>query len=178
MKTNMTMFVLNDSLLPKPQIDHRWQNSPLLSLKMLLPKQKGKQFELITQEILRQMGEKVSGRTNSEHDCHINGESCELKGSTTTMGKDDVYSFLQIRPDQDYQNLVLTTFCFDGTISIFRIPKDDVLTLIQDGVFKKQHGGNKANSRTFSYNGTTKRFEKYLWHRGQYKPQTPSKAVA
>ena len=164
----MKNFTISADLLAPQNMDARWANSPFLPLKLLLPKQKGKQFELITQEILKQVGEKITKRTSTEHDFCANGQSCELKGSTTTKNTDDVYSFLQIRPDQEYQNLVLTTFCFDGTITIYRIPKKDVLKLIDKGIFKKQHGGNKANSRTFCYNGNTKPFEKYLWHKGQY----------
>ena len=165
----MMTFDIPDYMVAEGITDVRWENSVFKNLKTLGPKQKGKRFEQIIPHILTQMGENVGKRISSEHDFSVDGISCELKASTTTQGTDDQYSFLQIRPDQDYKVLVLATFCFDGTIEIYKVPKEDVLKMIEDKVFAKQHGGNKANSRTFCYNGTMAKFKDYLWYTGKFE---------
>jgi hypothetical protein len=150
-------------LLEDSAIDPRWMTGPFANLKSLSAKTKGKRFEEIAHYILNSKNFIVDIPENSDHDRVVNGSKFEIKGSTVTKGSDDCFSFLQIRPDQDYDTLLLETFWFDGTIKFFKLDKYVVMEMIQSGLFKKQHGGNKADSRTFCYNGTMKPFEQYFF---------------
>lgn len=162
----MNTFAIPSSLVEEGVTDPRWLNSVFLGLKRLKAKQSGSRCEKIVKYILESHGHQVSKASSTEHDFRIGEERYEVKGSTTTQYTEDKYSFLQIRPDQSYDWMLFATFCYDGVITLYRIPKSDILDLIEAGVFKKQHGGNKANSRTFSYNGPTDRFENYVWYKG------------
>lgn len=163
---------IKQDFLKADDVDPRWKKSLFYSLKLLPAKQKGKRFEEISKSIIAAKGFKVGARNSSDNDFTVAGRGYELKGSTVTKGTDDVYSFLQIRPDQDYDYLVLTTFHFDNIITLYRIPKKDVIGLIKANVFKKQHGGQKAESRTYCYNGTTEPFQKYEWIKWQRRKET------
>jgi hypothetical protein len=154
---------LSSELLAGAEIDPRWTNGPFLGIKLMPAKAKGKRFEQIAQAVFIAYGHTVTKPQNSDHDRIVNGEKFEMKGSTITKNTDDVFSFLQIRPAQDYDALILQTFWFDGTIKYYKIPKSDIQMLISNKTFKKQHGGNKAESGTFCYNGNMKPFENYFW---------------
>jgi len=78
-----------------------------------------------------------------------------------------MFSFLQIRPDQTYDYLVLVTFWFDGFIDFYKINKQSCLDMIQKRIFKKQHGGMKSNSGTYCYSGTMNPFLDYFWFRAK-----------
>lgn len=168
-RLNQTPWIPKE-LLAAIEIDPRWKDSLFAQLKLLPAKQKGMKFEQIASSILASRGYDIGKRGSSDYDFVMNGKKCELKGSTTTKGSEGSYSFLQIRPDQKYDSLILMTIHFSDTITFYEIPKADILKLIDAGVFKKQHGGNKAESRTFCYNGPVDRFEKYkfyTWHRAK-----------
>ena len=160
MKTTVS---LDNNLLGANDIDPRWATSPFFNLKTLAPKGKGKRFEQIAESIFRQRGFDIKKPTNTDHDRIVDGAKFEVKGSTITKGTDDCFSFLQIRPAQDYDYLVLETFWFDGTIKFHKIPKADIAGLIANRTFVPQHGGNKGNSGTFIYNGNLEPFEPWFW---------------
>lgn len=155
--------VISEELLSQGEFDSRWNDGPFLALKLLPAKAKGKRFEQIASEIFKAMGLTVNKPTNTDHDRVVDGIKCEIKGSTVTKGSDDCFSFLQIRPAQDYEALVLVTFWFDGTVKIFKLLKSDVMTLVENGTLKKQHGGNRAESGTYCYNGNLTPFENFHW---------------
>lgn len=150
-------------LLESSDIDPRWARGPFFSLKQLPPKGKGKRFELIAESVFTQQGMDVRPPLSTDHDRIVDGLKIEIKGSTVTKGSDDCFSFLQIRPAQDYDFLVLEAFYFFGLIEYYRIPKQDIAELIQSKIFKSQHGGNEGNSGTFIYNGPMTPFAKYFW---------------
>ena len=114
-------------------------------------KQKGKRYEEITECVVRKLGHIVSKPINTDHDRIIDGFKVEIKGSTLNKNTDN-FSFLQIRPDQDYDKLYFT-MCYPNELVIMEMSKEQVLKNIQNGIFKKQHGGNKAESRTYLYYG-------------------------
>lgn len=150
-------------MLGSNSIDPRWTLGPFLHLKTLAPKGKGKRFEQIAEEVLKSRGHTVAKATNTQHDRIVDGLKFEIKGSTITKGSDDMFSFLQIRPAQDYDVLLFESFWFDGTVKYHRIPKEDLLKLVSSGVFSAQHGGKKGNSGTFSWNGDLAPFEPWYW---------------
>lgn len=156
-------ITLSPTLLGANDIDPRWATSPFFNLKTLAPKGKGKRFEQIAEAIFRNRQHQIAKPTNTDHDRIVDGAKFEIKGSTITKGTDDHFSFLQVRPAQDYEYLVLQSFWFDGTVKFHKIPKEDVKTLVAQRVFVPQHGGNKGNSGTFCYNGNLTPFDKYFW---------------
>lgn len=156
-------------LLGSNAIDPRWNNSPFFHLKTLAPRGKGSRFEKIAEAVFLHRGLDVKKATHTDHDRIVDGAKFEIKGSTITFGSDDCFSFLQIRPAQDYDYLVLETFWFDGTLKFHRIPKSDIAGLIASGVFVPQHGGKAGRSGTFIYNGPLTPFESYFWFEVQIK---------
>jgi hypothetical protein len=159
----MTDVLLSPGLLAGCDIDPRWSTGPFGLLKLMPAKAKGKRFEQIAQDIFERRGMKVDRPTNSDHDRIVDGATCEIKGSTITKDSDDTFSFLQIRPQQDYEYLILETFWFDGTVKFHRIPKVHVHALVGDRTFKPQHGGNNGNSGTYCYNGPVSAFDQWYW---------------
>ena len=160
---NTESIVLSPDLLAGSDIDPRWATGPFMGIKLMSAKGKGKRFEQIASSVFTCRGMQVSRAINSDHDRIVDGRKFEIKGSTITKGTDDVFSFLQIRPAQDYEFLILETFWFDGTIMYHRIPKSDIALLIDRRVFKPQHGGSRGNSGTFCYNGDLTPFQQYAW---------------
>jgi hypothetical protein len=159
----MDIINLPIELLAKHDIDPRWLAGPFANLKALPAKGKGKRFEQIAQAILENRGHIVSRAINKDHDRIVDGCKSEIKGSTITKGSDDCFSFLQIRPSQDYEHMILETFWFDGKIKFYRMDKASVLALVAQKVFVPQHGGKVGNSGTFSYNGNLDPFLPYFW---------------
>lgn len=158
-----TSITLKEELLQGIEVDPRWASGPFLALKLMPAKAKGKRFEQIAEAVLTVQGHRVEPPLNTDHDRQVDGKKYEIKGSTITKGSEDVFSFLQIRPAQDYEYLLLETFWFDGTIKYHRIPKDTVIAFIELGVFKSQHGGNKGHSGTYCYNGDLTPFQSHFW---------------
>lgn len=157
-------IVLPSYLLKGQDFDERWLSSPFLDLKMCSPKTKGSRMEEIAKFVLSQAGNSIFQSNHSDFDFFIGSSKFELKGSTITKGTDDHFSFLQIRPDQIYDYLMLMTLWFDGKIEFYSIPKSFILSLIDSGLFKKQHGGISASSRTFYYNSEVRKtFTKFFF---------------
>jgi hypothetical protein len=154
---------LSPELLSGSDIDPRWSTGPFALLKLMPAKAKGKRFEQIAESVFLASGHKVEKAVNSDHDRIVNGKKYEIKGSTITKGTDDTFSFLQIRPAQDYDFLIFETFWFDGTMKFFKIDKETVHKLVQNKIFKPQHGGNIGNSGTFCYNGNLDPFDDFFW---------------
>ena len=131
--------------------DPRYENSVFRSLKELPPKQKGKYFELITSDVLTKIGFTVKPPSNTDHDRIVDSVKVEIKGSTLAKGS-PCFSFLQIRTNQDYDRLLFAMFYPDELV-LMEMSKEDVTKNIENGVFKKQHGGNKGESGTYCYYG-------------------------
>lgn len=143
--------LIDEELLAEEEMDERYIDSPFYFLKGMHAKQKGKRYEKITECVLQKLGYEVSKPTSTEYDRIVDGQRCEIKGSTLNKGK-DVFSFLQIRPDQEYDAMIFT-MCYPQELVMMEMTKKQILANIKNGTFKKQHGGNKAESRTFMYYG-------------------------
>lgn len=156
-------ITLDKHLLVGSDIDPRWSSGPFTGIKLMPAKAKGKRFEQIAESILVKRQHLVEKPVNSDHDRIVDGYKFEIKGSTITKDTDDVFSFLQIRPAQDYDFLILETFWFDGTIKFFKLDKATVSSMVEKRIFKPQHGGNNGNSGTFCYNGNLTPFAQYFW---------------
>jgi hypothetical protein len=138
-------------LLEAESEDSRYANSPFRHLKQMHAKQKGKRYEKITECVIRKLGHTVSKPTNTDHDRIIDGLKVEIKGSTLNKNTEH-FSFLQIRPSQDYDKMYFSMFYPDKLV-IVEMNKDKIIENIKLRNFKKQHGGNKADSGTYLYYG-------------------------
>lgn len=143
--------IIPSELLESTAIDERYRDSPFRNLKTLPPKVKGSRYESITEIILRDLGFEVLSPKNTDHDRIVDGEKCEIKGSMLNKNS-DVFSFLQIRPDQEYDKIVFTLI-YPHDILILEMDKSKAIENIDKGHFKKQHGGDKSESRTFMFYG-------------------------
>jgi hypothetical protein len=163
MQNQLIEVVVPSYLLAPEPVDLRWKRGPFNDLKALPPKAKGKRFERIVDFICRHAGYKVNGANDTDFDRRIGDKRTEIKGSTVTRGTDDWFSFLQIRPGQDYDQLVLAAFWFDGRVSLFRVPKVEIVGLINSEVLRPQHGGNRGGRDTYCYNGNLEPFKRFAW---------------
>lgn len=145
------MNLVDPKLLEAEEEDPRYLDSPFRYLKQLHAKQKGQRYEQITESVIRKLGYTVSKPVNTDHDRIVNGEKVEIKGSTLNK-RTAHFSFLQIRPDQDYDRIYFVMF-YPQEMVILEMTKAKVLENIQQGHFKKQHGGNRADSGTYLYYG-------------------------
>lgn len=145
--------LVDSSLLTEDIIDPRWEQSPFFKLKLMKAKQAGARYERIASSIMENLGYTVEKALSTDHDRIINGRKIEIKGSMLTKGSEDKYSFLQIRPEQDYDAILFMAIDFN-TITLYELDKVEIQERIDRGILKKQHGGNKGNSGTFCYNGT------------------------
>ena len=143
--------ILNPKLLLPEEIDERYSDSPFLHLKSLLAKQRGKRYEEIVIDVMTKLGHQFSKRTNTDNDAIFNGIKYEIKGSMLNKGK-DVFSFLQIRPKQDYERLLFALF-YPKNLVLMEMNKDVIHRNVNDGIFKPQHGGKKGMSSTYMYYG-------------------------
>jgi hypothetical protein len=131
--------------------DTRYDDSPFKFIKAMGAKQKGKYYELITEDVLRKLGYNVSRPVSTDHDRVIDGVKTEIKGSSL-MKNDNRFTFLQIRPAQDYEELMFT-MCYPDDLVIMKMDKATVVKNIENKTFAPQHGGQKGNSGTFMYYG-------------------------
>lgn len=143
--------LIDKSLLVPEEEDYRYSNSPFSHLKRLSAKQKGKRYELITDQVLKALGYDVRKPQSTDYDRIVDGFRCEIKGST--LSKNSInFSFLQIRPKQDYDKIIFSMF-YPSEFVMMEMSKDVVLINIDAKIFKKQHGGNKGSSDTYLYYG-------------------------
>lgn len=142
---------IDPALLAKDQEDARYSLSPFANLKTLGPRVRGSRFEQITIWLMQQLGHQYQPRTSSDHDALFDGVSYEIKGSMLARNQEN-FSFLQIRPSQDYDSMLFAMF-YPTRVILMTMTKNQVLTNVTSGVFRPQHGGNQAHSGTYCYYG-------------------------
>jgi hypothetical protein len=145
------IHTLDPALLAEGTNDDRYNDSPFRNLKKLPPKTKGSRFEKITRALMEAHGHSYEKRTGTDNDAVFDDISYEIKGGLLCQGK-DTFAFLQIRPDQIYDGIIFSMF-YPHHVIFMTMDKSTVLSNISSGVFKKQHGGTKADSRTYYYSG-------------------------
>lgn len=158
-----------------------YNNTDFEDLARMSPKKKGKWFEQIAQEMFEEYGYIVLKPESSDHDRIFKyksdedtpdpiflhnpktGHKIEIKGSTL-WGKGTHFKWQQIRPDQDYNEIVFLAVYPDG-IRFFRASKE---TVVENLVFQdengnwpyNQHRGKTKNSGCFCFQGFP---EQYKW---------------
>jgi len=155
-KPNLISYV-DRNLLVEEIEDLRYANSPFRNLKKMHAKQKGKRYEEITEQVLLKLGRDVRKPTSTEHDRIVDGLKIEIKGSTLNKNTDH-FSFLQIRPNQNYDAIYFSMF-YPESLVIMSMTKQVVKDNIKLKIFKKQHGGVAANSGTYMYYGNCESLE-------------------
>jgi hypothetical protein len=143
--------LVDKKFLKQESIDSRYEHSPFRYIKMMAPRGKGSRFEKIAKSIFKKLGKTVDRSSSTDHDAIVESQKVEIKGSTLIRNKNN-FSFLQIRPDQDY-DLIVFLMAYPNELKMITMSKSVVLKNIKNGIFLKQHGGSKANSGTFLYYG-------------------------
>ena len=133
-----------------------YKNSVFSSLKNLSSKKKGKYFEIIYHEYVENKGLLVESPQNSDHDRIVDGRKKEVKGSFL-WGKGTHFRWQQIRPEQDYDDVVFMAV-YPDCIEIYEADKETVRSIVQvqdeQGNWPyNQHGGKRLNSGTFFLDG-------------------------
>jgi hypothetical protein len=149
----MTQLIhtLDPALLAEGLPDTRYDESPFRNLKTLGPRTKGTRFENITIALMQQLGHSYKKRIGTDNDAVFDEVCYEIKGSL--LGRDhNKFTFLQIRPDQNYDAILFSMF-YPHRVILMTMDKSTVIKNISSKIFKKQHGGAKANSGTYSYYG-------------------------
>jgi len=139
-----------------------YKDSPFKIYKDLSSKKKGAEFEKLTQEYALRNGLWVKPPLSSEHDRIIEGfGKTEIKGSLL-WGDGTNFRWQQIRPAQDYDNIVFLAV-YPDRIDLYWASKETVRDAVefQDerGYWPhNQHGGMKVNSGTFFIDGMPEDF--------------------
>jgi hypothetical protein len=149
--------LIEDTLLEPHTIDPRYEDSPFRNIKLMDAKTKGKRYEQITECVLTKLGHTVTPPQNTQHDRIVDGIKVEIKGSTLRKNLND-FTFLQIRPDDDYDELIFT-LCYPHELYIYKMDKATVRANIESKTFSKQHGGKGRSSGTYCYYGTKETLE-------------------
>ena len=139
-----------------------YQNSPLLPLKRLSSKKKGKFFEKLYEEYVTLQGKSVTPPHNPEHDRITNGRKKEIKGSFL-WGTGTHFRWQQIRPHHDYDDIVFIA-AYPDRVEFYEADKQTVANFVQQKNEKgewvyNQHGGKKVNSGTFFLDGFPEDYE-------------------
>lgn len=155
-----TFRIINERVNIDPFAD-----SAFLPFKQLSSKPKGAYFEKLFEEYASALGENISKAENTGHDriSDVYGK-VEVKGSFgwITNGVITHFRWQQIRPNQDYDNVVFIA-AYPHEIKFYIADKETVRenVEIQDGRGRwihNQHGGMKVNSGTFFLDGFPKDF--------------------
>tara|TARA_R110000772_G_scaffold82558_4_gene175056 strand:+ start:728 stop:1237 length:510 start_codon:yes stop_codon:yes gene_type:complete len=149
--TKTLLEMLNPELLNPQKRDTRYDGSPMMHVKNMGPGQKGSTCEKMVEDLYTKMGSVVEKPTSSEHDRIIDGIKTEIKGSCLAANS-DVFSFLQIRPSQDYSQLIFF-MAYPNEVVMMKMNKETVMKCVENKHFKPQHGGKKGNSGTYLYYG-------------------------
>jgi hypothetical protein len=134
-----------------------YAGSPFRCVKELSSSKKGKFFERITEEYLRNLGFVVSRAGSSDYDRLINNiVKLEIKGSSLWEGGIQ-FRWSQIRPKQSY-DIICFLAMFPDKIEFFGAPKAvvDGVVLERDNEgnwLHNMHGGKTVNSGTFLLQG-------------------------
>ena len=140
-----------------------YKDSPFKIYKDLSSKKKGAEFEKLVEEYAKNMGLWVRPRSDDGHDRIIESlDKTEIKGSLLWGPKYTNFRWQQIRPNDDYDNIVFLAVCPDR-IDFYYASKDEVSEVVevQDerGYWPhNQHGGMKVNSGTFKIDGMPEDF--------------------
>ena len=139
--------LVNDLHVEPASTVKMWENSIFRHLAVAHPKTKGTRFEAIARDILKKMNYKVQDRESVSHDCIIDGSKTEIKGSMLNTGTGN-FSFLQIRPQDDYDQIVFLCFRPDR-LTVYSMSKEGILNAIKEGHLRKQHGGKRGDGITY-----------------------------
>lgn len=144
--TTLVELVSQELLEPSASTSF-WADSPFFHLSIMHPKTKGSRFEVITKDLLSKLGHSVGPRTHVSHDMVVDSLTCEVKGSMLDAKKEQ-YSFLQIRPEDEYDILMLLCVRPQG-LRLLSLTKEQVLDGIDCGALRKQHGGKRGDGLTY-----------------------------
>jgi hypothetical protein len=150
MKTDYLSTVIH-GLTADAGEDYRYLNSPFRSLKQMQSRAKGAKMEALTRLAFEGLGYSVLPAMDTDYDLLVDWVKYEVKGATLVRDR-NIFSFLQIRPDQKYDHMVFSMF-YPDRLNILRMSKSQIVENISRGCFKKQHLGKRGESGTYCYYG-------------------------
>ena len=130
-----------------------WVDSPYLGFKVLPPKAKGAVGERMVREIFQQKGCVIESPTSSDHDLIVDGRKKEIKmASLTRIEKcgNGNFTFFQVRPNQDYDDLVLVCVHPDR-IEVKELSKDILKKFIVENENEMVVAGGKEKRNRLKY---------------------------
>lgn len=130
-----------DALEEDFTLSERWRGSRFVWVKTARPQDKGRVGERLFDRLCAAAGVAVDGRNGKGHDRRVGGVKVEVKLSTLydTANPDDAYyQWLQLRPADDYDLVVLIGVDPDA-LHVWVVDKASVLTHAVG-----QHGGKDA----------------------------------
>ena len=133
-----------------------YENSPLLQLKLLSSRAKGKEFERIVEWQLAKFGYGVERSDTSDFDRFVNNKRVEIKGSFL-WGNGDFFRWQQIRLDQQYDHIIFVA-AYPERIEYFTATHEEASDALRiqdkEGRYKhNQHGGNSVDSGVYFVDG-------------------------
>ena len=133
-----------------------YENSPLLKLKILSSRAKGKEFERIVEWQLTQFGHKVERSGTSDFDRFVDEKRVEIKGSFL-WGDGEFFRWQQIRLDQQYDHIIFVA-AYPERIEYYTATHAEASEAlrVQDekGRYRhNQHGGNSVDSGVYFVDG-------------------------
>ena len=139
--------LIDAHLLEDEKTNKLYENSPFKTVRNLPTGTKGKRFEQITHNILTKMGYKVELANTPVFDRYVDGDRVEFKGST--LNARGVFNFLQLRLDDDFDYVILSTF-WPLDLRLFKIKKEDI---IKSSLLNSDQGGNRLNTNIVRLTG-------------------------
>ena len=155
-----TYLAIKEGLTKDP-----YQNTVFKDLKNLSSKKKGKHFEALYQEYAERLGQTVKREENSDHDSITfitrTKSKKEIKGSFL-WGEGTHFRWQQIRPDQDYDDVVFLAV-YPDRVEFYEANKETVRAAVEVQDEKgnwiyNQHGGKTVNSGAFFLDGFPQEF--------------------
>ena len=133
-----------------------YTHSPFKVLKNMSSKKKGKFFERMYEEYMSGQGFKVEKPENSDHDRKVNTRKKVFKGYFL-WGDGTHFRWQQIRPDQDYDDVVFIAV-YPDRVEFYEAEKSTVREAVEVQDEKgnwiyNQHGGKRVKSGTYFLDG-------------------------
>jgi hypothetical protein len=140
-----------------------WSDSVFRELHNEPPAVKGRKLKLLAMEILKRNGLTIEDSgVRSAYSFKANGRRIALKTSTKVKNTINNFSFLQIKDEQEWDDLLMMVLFPNGRIQFYQVTKKEVMT---SPIFHNQHTGRDF-TRMFS--GSISAFPSH-WYKPKYE---------
>ena len=143
-----------------------WKNTVYEEYSLATPKTKGVIGENIVEQVLiNDYDFKVYPRQNSSHDRIIGNFKVEIKFSCAAeRNLDYKFTFNHISPHKDFDRIIFLGINGDIQERIVWFNKEDIYTLLEEGIFSYQ-AGEKKYGNDIDLMCASSKTKELLWHR-------------